>query len=139
MKKPILLLTFCSLFLFGCLSSQEVSAFQKIDYTAQTRGSSFQITLEKGTITYIENNKEVFQRALSEKESKALSKLLKGIDLTTIDKITPPSKKHQSDRSLIASLEVDSKGAVYQSVSFDDDNPPKELKELVDYLKSLTQ
>ncbi|MFY0628912.1 MAG: hypothetical protein JXR05_00945 [Flavobacteriaceae bacterium] len=139
MKKTFLLLSFCSLFFFGCLSSQELSAFQKIDYKAQTRGSSFQITLQKGTLTYIENNKEVFQRALSKKESKAIYKSLKGIDLNTIDKITPPSKNHQSDRSLIASLEVESEGTIYKSSSFDDDNPPKELKELVDYLKSLTQ
>ncbi len=139
MKKTFLLLNFCSLILFGCSSSQEVFAFQKIDYKAQTRGASFQITLEKEILTYTENNKEVFQKSLSKKESKAIHKLLKSIDLNRIDKIVAPSKKHQSDRSLIAFLEIESKGTIYKSISFDDDNPPKELKKLVDYLKSLTQ
>lgn len=139
MKKTLLLLSFSSLFFFGCLSSQELSEYQKIDYKAITRGSSFQILLEKGVLTYIDNNKEPVKKTLSKKESKVIYKSLKNIDLGTIDKIEPPSKRHQFDGALLATLEIVSKEKTYTSVSFDDDNPPKELKELVDYLKSLTQ
>lgn len=139
MKKTLFLLSICSLLLFGCPPPQELTAFQKIDYKAITRGSSSQITLEKGVLIRLQNNKEVLKKTLSKKIYKTLFKLLKDIDLNNIDKIVPPSKKHQSDGALLGSLEIMSKGKTYTSVSFDDNNPPKELKELIEYLKSFTQ
>ncbi|MBL4604543.1 MAG: hypothetical protein JKY02_02430 [Flavobacteriaceae bacterium] len=139
MKKTLLLLCFCSLFLFGCPPPKELTAFQKIDYKAITRGSSFQITLEKGSLRYLKNNIETLKKSLSMKNYKSIYKLLKNIDLATIDKIEPPSKRHQFDGALLGVLEIQSQRKIYTSVSFDDDNPPKELKALIDYLKSLTQ
>ncbi len=139
MKKTLILLSFCSLFLFACPPPQEMTAFQKIEYKAVTRGSSQQIILEKGTYTYFKNNKETFKKELSKKHYKDLFKLLKDIDLETIDKIEMPSNKHRYDGALFTTIEIQSKGSTYTSLGFDHDNPPKELKKLAEYLLHLVE
>tara|TARA_R110000787_G_scaffold45993_10_gene111957 strand:+ start:4498 stop:4974 length:477 start_codon:yes stop_codon:yes gene_type:complete len=139
MKKTLILLSFCSLFLFGCPPPMEMTAFEKIDYTAITRGSSQQITLEKEQLTSFQNNKEVLRKPLNKNTYNALFKLLKRLDLSALEKLVIPSKRHQSDGALAARITILSKGKTYTSPTFDHDNPPKEIKPLVDYLQSLIQ
>lgn len=137
MKKTLILLSFCSLFLFGCPQQYEMTAFEKIDYSAITRGSSQQITLEKGQLTSFKNHKETLNKKLDKKMYKSLFKLLKGMDLSALEKLAVPSKKHQYDGALASTITIVAKGKTYTSPVFDDDNPPTELKKLVEYLQSI--
>ncbi len=139
MKKIFILLSFCSLFLFGCPASQEMDTFKKIDYSAITRGSSKQITLENGEFTRLQNNKETIRKKLDKKMYNSLFKILKEIDLSSLETLTVPSKKHQYDGALASTITIESEGKTYTSPTFDDDNPPTELKKLIDYLQSITK
>jgi hypothetical protein len=137
MKKSLILLSFCYLFLLGCTPTKEITAFEKIDYTAITRGSSQQITLEKGQLTSFQNNKEVLRKPLNKNIYTALFKLLKSMDLSALEKLKVPSQRHQSDGALASRVTILSKGKTYTSPTFDHDNPPKEIKPLIDYLQGL--
>lgn len=145
MKKSLLILSLVSLFLTGCPPLPQYQ-IDEIEYKAITRGSSERILLKKETpgqfkthLIHEKNNQEVFKTKFKKKDFKKLYKILKKIDLKTINQLEIPSKKHQYDGAMITTLEIGFGKEIYKSVSFDDDNPPKELKELIDYLQGLVQ
>ena len=139
MKKTFVLVGFCCLFLFGCPPPIEMTSFQKINYEAYTRGSSEQIILEQGKLKHFQNQKEVLSKTLYKKNYKTIYRILNSINLENIDKVEAPSKKHQFDGAMYATLEITAKGTTYKSQGFDDDNPPKEFEELLKYLQSLVK
>lgn len=142
MKKALLLLPITLLF-YAC-PPMPYHVYDKVEYKAITRGSSESIVIEIGNkiradLLYSKNSSEKEKRNLSKKESLELFDILRYIDLSQIDQLEVPSKKHQYDGALVTTIEITTKGGTYRSVTFDHDNPPKELKSLTDYLLSLTQ
>jgi len=145
MKKSLFLLSFLSLFLTGCPPLPQYQ-YNEITYKAITRGYSEVIRIKKSEtgylkieLTHLKNNKEVFKRNYKNRELKYVHKMIEKIDLNTIHQLEIPSKKHQYDGAMITTIEITTTNDKYISTSFDDDNPPKELKELVNYLRSLTK
>ena len=132
-----------SLFLFSlsaCPPLPRQVAFSKIEYQAFSRGSSQYILLEKGSLKYVLNQRDTVTKKLQEHHYKALYSLLKEIDLSALESLKVPSTKHQTDAALAASLAIiDIHQKEFVSPTFDDNNPPKEIKDLVEYLRGLTQ
>jgi hypothetical protein len=117
-------------FIYSITMSQEVIS---IKYSAFTRGTSKEIVVnEKGVISN-KNDKKLRQTEGKSTLSQC-QKLIKNINLESISALKAPSKRRASDGALHASIEIITKDKTYQSNEFDEGNPPKELKKLVDYI-----
>ncbi|NNK27221.1 MAG: hypothetical protein HKP06_03175, partial [Flavobacteriaceae bacterium] len=121
-------------------SKMEQNNMITIEYTAITRGSFKEIKATKEIISYQKNRSEQASvKDCSEKEWGELMVLLKAIDLDLLSKLEAPSKKHQFDGAAIATLIVTVNEKLYQSPSFDDGNPPKEIESLVKYILTIAE
>lgn len=117
-------------FVYSITMSQEVIS---IKYSAFTRGASKVIEVnEKGLII---NKNEGVERKIADKAILIqCQKMTKKINLEKISTLKSPSKRRASDGAFHASIEIKTKDKAYQSNEFDDGNPPKELRELVNYI-----
>ncbi|QMU63446.1 MAG: hypothetical protein GKR88_03595 [Flavobacteriaceae bacterium] len=61
------------------------------------------------------------------------------MDLSRVSKLKAPSNKRFYDGALTATITFLTEKDSYQSASFDDDNPPDKLKELVKLIKSFVK
>ncbi|MDB9948159.1 hypothetical protein OAV61_05705 [Flavobacteriaceae bacterium] len=134
MKKILLI---CFSLLVSCSSIQQETAIQKINYKAMTRGYSTEIVLQDNTLKYFKNTKENRSLTLTEEVKDSLNTLVKKINLNTINQLKAPSNEYQFDGAMYATVAVVLNGKTYTSAGFDDDNPPKELIPLVNYLLTL--
>ena len=57
--------------------------------------------------------------------------------LHTINQLKAPSNKYQFDSAMYTNVAVILNGKIYTNSGFDDDNPPKELTLLINYLLTL--
>jgi len=139
MKKiTLLIFTNCFLF-FSCSSSKHIDRFQKIQYKSITRGYSTQILLQGDTLKYFQNNNETLSLIISKDVKNSLNKLLKKVHPETIGLIKAPTNKFQYDGAMYTTLEVIWNGKNYKSNGFDDDNPPKKLSPLINFLLTLVK
>ena len=107
-------------------------------YTAITRGSYTMVKAEKDAVTYqLSRTSKEETKACSKEDWETLKKLADNIDISTIDKLEPPSKAHQYDGAAIANLTITVGDKTYQTQSFDAGNPPKEIADIVSHLLSL--
>lgn len=111
--------------------------YREIEYSAISRGTSDRVVIDK--IGYKRfagdqvQSKEVFGSA----ERYQLDGLMKNVDVVSLASLVVPSKRHQFDGAMLATLEVNSLGRTYKSSSFDHDNPPVELRALVAFIQGL--
>ncbi len=141
--KNLIFLCIASLFLTACPPKAE-SVYDKVEYSAITRGFSENIIIDRENneevkITYKSNDQVKVQRLLTKKEFQSLLSALRYIDVNTVDKIEPPSKRHAYDAAKFTRIIFTVKDKEYKSVGFDDDNPPKELSSLIQLLYSFTK
>lgn len=121
----------------GC-PAQESHPVKELTYEAMTRGSSEMIHIKSNILTY-KTHKDSKEVTLSNKQLKALYKALKPIKYTDVAQLKAPSGKRLYDGAMAAVVIFKTATETYQSSSFDDDNPPGELKELVTLLKSFVE
>jgi hypothetical protein len=120
--------------------SQHTDDKMTINYTAQTRGFNYEISIVEHTLTYTNSSESIVkqQRPLSTDEVAQITSLIRDIDLPQIKDLVRPSTGAYTDRSAIASLQISpSKSEMYNSSQFDHGNPPTQLKALITYLQSL--
>ena len=139
MKKITLLIFANSFLFFSCSSSKHIDRFQKIHYKSITRGYSTQILLQGDTLKYFQNNNETLSLIISKEVKNSLNKLLKKVHPETIGLIKAPTNKFQYDGAMYTILEVIWNGKNYKSNGFDDDNPPKKLSPLINFLLTLVK
>lgn len=141
MKKIIAIV----LVLAACIGCASQSSLKKqedkitVEYKAMTRGRSVESTVTKVTISgnskgRVEN--EVNKSTPSKEWDSMLAELEK-IDLDKLMEIQPPSKKHQYDGAMAASVTVTVGDKSYRSATFDHGNPPAEIAALVNKLIKL--
>jgi len=114
--------------------SLQAPSVENIEYSAITRGKSERVVVQKGRYSYFLNDKKMFQTMLTKTNLNVLATILAGLDVAAIEDLQAPSKRYQFDGAMVTSLAIKSEGKTHRSVTFDDDNPPEELKELVNYL-----
>lgn len=134
MKKTVLI---CFSLILSCSSIQQKTVFQKINYKAMTRGYSTEIVLQDNTLKYFKNTKENRSLTITEEIKDSLNTLIKKINLKTINQLKAPSNNYQFDGAMYTTVAVVLNGKTYTSSGFDDDNPPKELTPLVNFLLTL--
>lgn len=129
---------FTILICFGCPAAQESYPVKEITYEAMTRGRSEMIHIKSNLMTY-KTHKKSKEVRLSNKQLKALYKAIKAVNYSEVETLKAPSGKRLYDGAMAAVVIFKTETETYQSASFDDDNPPNELKELVALLKSFVQ
>lgn len=121
----------------GC-PAQESYPVKEVTYEAMTRGSSEMIHVKAGLLTY-KTHKDATEITLTKKQLKALYKALKPIKYAEVNQLKAPSKKRLYDGAMAAVVIFKTATDTYQSASFDHDDPPAELKDLLKLLKSFVE
>lgn len=134
-KAPIYLLLPIFLVCMGCPDDMNNYPVKEITFEAMTRGNSETIHVKSNTLTYktLKDSKEM---TLTNTQLKALYKVVKSIQYKEVGQLVAPSKKRLYDGAMSAVVIFKTESETYQSSSFDDDNPPSELKELITLLRS---
>lgn len=91
------------------------------------------VTKNNYTANILGNKSEVM---MSPKEWNQFTQLVNAIQLSDIPNLEAPSHTSAADRKMSATIRIFLKDKVYESAKFDDGNPPKELKALVEKLFS---
>jgi hypothetical protein len=141
MKRRIVPLLFMGVLFMGCppLPHHYVPLY-KIEYRSIGRGDSEYIFLEKSSLKYVEYRQDTVVKHLKNKHYKTLHFLLKDIHLDSLSVLEVPSKKYQFDGALATTFAItDTKPEVYKTSIFDHDNPPKEIKGIIEYIKSIAK
>ena len=112
-----------------------------IRYSATSRGFSNSINFVNGQFIYEEIRPKSFKsiNTITDSEIETIYLLASKIDLTTLEKLTPPSKAHQFDGAAGGTFMIISKGVTYRTPTFDYGNPPAEIKDLIEKLVALKE
>lgn len=106
----------------------------------QTRGYEDKVVVAHSQVTAMRNiatdekGEQTIVTDLTDSQLNALLKTARSFDYTQIDQYPAPSKNSTFDRAAVRTLTIEYDGKVYRSVAFDHNNPPAELKPLVDAL-----
>ena len=143
MKKYIAIVVMMVVSAVGCSSSSSASATQKqadstitkMEYKAYTRGSNKEVTVTREKVEVKElrlgNNIDATY-PLSKDNWNKLVALAQKVKLDKMESLEAPTKKHQFDGAMAANLTITLGTTTYQSVTFDDGNPPAAIKGLVE-------
>ena len=114
--------------------------FEKLEYSAISRGFHKHISIAKNHLTIINNNRSVVtNKVIDQTEYLRLLEIIRKIDIKTISELQPPSKDHQFDGAALAHLSITQKKTTYQTQSFDHGKPPSEIADLVKEMLSLAE
>jgi len=147
MKKILSLLLVTTALVTGCSSSKtsasadkKASADISFEYSAMTRGSFKKVIVKQDTIVTVTDRamKTATSKALSTADWNSLVSASRKVKVESLETLEVPSKKHQFDGALAANLQIIKGGTTYQSATFDDGNPPAEIKELVEKIITLS-
>lgn len=112
-----------------------------IEYSACTRGFSQLVVIQKQEIK-VNTNRRGVESIISEKISNAdwaiLIATFQKIKLSDIESFKAPSNKRSTDAAAIGQLTIKHLESSYSSQTFDDGNPPKELKQLLEKIAEIT-
>ena len=156
----LLIITLITIFLNACGGSKEIasntanaeinsqtskernmqSEITRIEYVASTRGFYNRITvLPDSVITQMSRNGKETSTFLSKEEWDEINMLVSQIEVTTIPMLKPPTQNYRTDVAAAAGLQIVIGDKSYQTLNFDNGNPPKEIKTLVEKLIEFTK
>ena len=139
MKK--ILIAILAITIVQSIFSQERISELSFEYEASSRGFYQRIKVEKGILFFQENrnkSKDVTVE-IDEKQWEKLVGLVKKVELENLSLFKAPSKRREIDGAAIAKLKVIKNENEFTSTNFDHGNPPLEIKNLVNYIISLSQ
>ena len=112
-----------------------------ITYSAMTRGSSFTCKIDEHKIQLVSDGSETYEKSkeITKKQWLSILDELEAVALDNLDKLDAPSDESATDRARIATLVVHSTTETYESISFDEGNPPKVLSPLINNMLALAQ
>lgn len=112
-----------------------------IEYQALSRGSFFQIKINKDRIekTIDRNLENSVSEKYSKKDWATITSLLKTIDIDKICDLKAPTEKRLFDGAPHAQLKIVSSTKTFVSNGFDHGYPPQEIQELVNTMLSLAE
>ncbi|TRW22234.1 hypothetical protein FMM05_18790 [Flavobacterium zepuense] len=147
MKKILSVILVTTALVTGCSTSKTSASADKkasedvsFEYSAMTRGAFKKVIVKKDTIVTVTDRamKTATTKALSNADWNSLVAASKKVKAESLETLEVPSKKHQFDGALAANLQIIKGGTTYQSATFDDGNPPAEIKELVEKIIALS-
>ncbi len=138
--KVLFIILSLAIFDHGCDNCKIDQDNLSIEYSAMSRGSYKQITINKSTISIIkQRNTKPIIKECDEAYWQKITDLIKTIDIENISKLEAPSQKRLYDGAAIANLIITYNGTEYESASFDHGNPPKELEPIVKEILSVSE
>ena len=138
--KELVLLLVCIALLLSAKATGSAklhNSFTGLTYSTVSMRSSQTITILDGIYRRYSNGEKVVGHRLAKSELSMLYQLVGSIDLSKINDLEVPSRRHRFDGAMLAVIEVQIGKKVYVSVPFDHDNPPSQLKPLADQLSSM--
>ncbi len=126
----------------GCSQeNQDDVMLKSITYQAVTRGSDYKCTVDKQKVGVSTSGLETSSSSkdISKNDWGVIKAMVEKLEVSTIDKLEAPSANSSVDRTAIGSLSIRIGETIYESASFDDSNPPKELKPLINKILSLAE
>ncbi|MEL1246115.1 hypothetical protein AAEO56_17710 [Flavobacterium sp. DGU11] len=140
MKKTLSILILTVAVAIGCSTSKSTSQLRQakdisFEYSAITRGSSVNYLVTKDSITQKENSRgeiTTYKKPVDDKDWDDLLNATEKVDLEKLGTIEAPSKKHQFDGAMGATLKITVNGKTYQTQTFDHGNPPAAIKDIID-------
>lgn len=120
----------------SCVSQKknQNETIKEIEFSAQTRGAMENIKLVDQNLEYKTYN-ETKTIVLSNEQTNKLFDLVKKIQLAKIPEFKASSENRASDRAMHATFSIKTDKTTYTSAQFDDNNPPKELKEIIELFR----
>lgn len=148
MKKILSVLVLTLMVLAGCSSKKATAASAEkkggditFEYSAITRGSFRKVNATQNGVTLATDPKAKPERfEISTAEWNTLVDFYEnniGEKHIALNSLEAPSKKHQFDGAMAATLTVKKDGEEFTSQTFDHGNPPAEIKGLVDEILKL--
>lgn len=122
----------------SCVAQKTSQEVEEVVFSAQTRGSSENITVVNYNV-YHKTQKDSKTHFINKDNREALEAEIKKIKLATISDLKAPSNKRSFDGAMHARVTIKIGDKTYVSSDFDDNNPPAELKPLVDLLRGFVQ
>ena len=139
-KSSFKVVIFCVLFGFTIPLRGETSIeISRIQYVEISLAKSEKFLFENGKITFFEDGSFEGQAELTKKQKTAFSKIVKLINMDHLSTLAIPSKKFMFDGSAFGQLKIVSTKKISSTPLFDVDNPPKEILEIVRYLRNLAE
>ena len=139
-KSSFKVVIFCVLFGFTILLQGEtLTEITRIQYVETSLAKSEKFLFENGKITFFKDGSLKGRAELTKKQKIAFSKIVKLIDMDHLSTLAIPSKRFMFDGSAFGQLKIVSARKISSTPLFDVDNPPKEILELVRYLKNLAK
>ena len=127
---PVLVL----LITVSCVAQKTSQEIEEVVFNAHTRGSSENITVVNYNVFH-KTQKDSKTHFINKDKRETLESIINKIDVSKIADLKAPSNKRMFDGALHASVSIKIGDKTYVSSSFDDNNPPAELKPLVDLLR----
>lgn len=121
----------------SCVSQKkpQENSIKEVVFNAQTRGALENIALKGVNIEY-ETYGDTKNIIIDEKQKNKLFDLINAIDLNEIATFKASTENRASDRAMHATLSIKTDKGVFTSNQFDDNNPPEELKKIIELLRS---
>ncbi len=120
---------------------QDQNTISTIEYQALSRGSFFQVTIEKNSIekTTDRSLKNKTTTECSEKDWNTVLSIVQKMEVEKINELKAPTDKRLFDGALNAQVKFIYQNKTFTSSSFDHGHPPEELKQLVNTILSLAE
>ncbi|WP_025663212.1 hypothetical protein [Aquimarina megaterium] len=136
-----LLITILAITIAQSLFSQQGVNEPSLEYEAVSRGFYKKITVNKETLVFRKDRdgKKDITIKMKNKEWKELVDLTDKIKLEKLSTFKASSEKRELDGAAYAKLKVFINGNSYESSHFDHGNPPLEIKNLVEYVITLSE
>lgn len=109
------------------------TALKEIEYHIFSRGYEVIIKMNKDSTYLTVNNQTEIWKTSSEKWSD-LIEISNEINLTELESFEPPTENYANDASHGARLIISTKNKVFESKTFDHENPPAEFQHLVNII-----
>jgi len=128
--------------LTSCETTQAVSQTEisRITLEKISRGSQFKIEIDKQEVSLDSNGLDGEEAVIGNtnpEEWVKINKLIKKLDLDDMINWRSPTTERFYDGARITTIRIEKDGKIYKSQTFDEGNPPAQLKDLYNYLESL--
>ena len=113
-----------------------------IEYTANTRGYFYKITIQNQMVTVSNDRKgndNPTPTKLSDSDWKEIITDFKTINLEEIPNLEAPTKYRFHDGAAMANIKITYQEKVYESQTFDNGHPPEKIAKLVNKVNSFAK
>ena len=113
-----------------------------IEYTANTRGYYYKITIQNQMVTVSKDRKgndNPVAEKLSDSDWNEIITDFKSINLEEISNLEAPTKYRHHDGAAMANLKITYQEKVYESQTFDNGYPPDKIAKLVNKVNSFAK